>query len=82
MGASAAEKSWETGQASKRAAEADAESLQTHDMYIPVIYLSYSLGQRTMLCLHWCQPIMICLGCVFGMHGPMCASCFIVFLTV
>ncbi len=43
MGAAA--KSWEAGLSSKSTAEADAESLQTYDMYIPVIYLSYSLGQ-------------------------------------
>ncbi len=51
--------------------------MQTYDMYIPVIYLSYPLDQWKMFCLHWCQPI--CLGCVFGMHGLMCAGCFIVF---
>ncbi len=39
--------------------------MQTYDMYIPVIYLWYPLDQ-------WCQPI--CLGCVFGMHSPMCAG--------
>ena len=41
----AAKSAWETQQASKRAAEADAESLQTYDMYIPVIYLSYLFGR-------------------------------------
>ncbi len=25
-------------------------------------------------------PQPICLGCVFGMHGPTCAGCLIVFL--
>ena len=51
--------------------------MQTYDMYIPVIYLSYPLDQWKTICLHWCQPI--CLGCVFGMHGLMCAGCFIAF---
>jgi hypothetical protein len=41
----AAKSAWETRRASKRAAEADAESLQTYDINVPVIFLSYSLGQ-------------------------------------
>ncbi len=58
-----------------------ADKWHVYSCHIPVIFA----GQWTMLCLHWCQPI--CLGCVFGMHGPMCAGswlfrCFVYCLKV